>query len=199
MSDSQIAYGNQGIQNTIGALDFGQLIGKPLMDIAAGQGEAAQIALDFIQQFGFDENGKTRNTTFSIKLDDTSGATAKQVEATIEVPNLALVHLPSLCVDEVDIDFTAEVKSTASDTSQSTYQSSGSYSRSSWWCRQKYQSKSSYSSAYKNTRSTDTSAKYHCNVNAKDLGPSEGLSRVLTMLNKLIPENIPDEETETTE
>eukprot|EP00792_Barthelona_sp_PAP020_P000105 TRINITY_DN1012_c0_g1_i1.p1 TRINITY_DN1012_c0_g1~~TRINITY_DN1012_c0_g1_i1.p1 ORF type:complete len:204 (+),score=51.67 TRINITY_DN1012_c0_g1_i1:28-612(+) len=163
------------LADMIGGVDFTTAISKPLMEITKGQAVASRLTLDLIKQLGLTEGNEVITTAFGVKV--SNGDTV--LEATMEIPNLALIHLPCLVIDEVDIDFTFEVRSTTeSDNSLTSSNWSGS-------------SKGAPSSSFRTTRKTDNSSKYHVNINARDMGPSEGLSRMLDGLTKLIPENLP--------
>jgi hypothetical protein len=102
----------------------------------------------------------------------------------MNVPLLSIVKIPTLAIDEMDITFDMEVKSSDSyekeDNKNGTLDAEakigiGPFSA-------KVSIKGSISCHEKNTRSTDNSAKYHVNVHAKDFGTPEGLARMLDIL-----------------
>jgi hypothetical protein len=102
----------------------------------------------------------------------------------MNVPLLSIVKIPTLAIDEMDITFDMEVKSSDSyekeDDKNGTLDAEakigiGPFSA-------KVSIKGSISCHEKNTRSTDNSAKYHVNVHAKDFGTPEGLARMLDIL-----------------
>jgi hypothetical protein len=104
------------------------------------------------------------------------------------VPLLAIVKIPALAIDTVNITFDMEVKN--SETSKDSSQTSGSISAdaSVGWgpFALKVHVEGSVSSSKENTRQTDQSAKYHVEVNASDKGMPEGLARVLDIMNSAI-------------
>lgn len=191
-------------------LPMGDLIGGPLMAAADAQVRLANSTANFIQQVGFMPGPNTQPgqdgtitydpATFQIRTAafkftrPTAGATpaadgsvpTELVE--LDVPLLAIVKIPSLAIDTVDITFDMEVKNTES--SKETENKSGSFSAdaSVGWgpFSLKVHVEGSVSTAKENTRSTDQSAKYHVEVHASDKGMPEGLARVLDIMNSAV-------------
>jgi hypothetical protein len=91
-------------------------------------------------------------------------------------------------VKTVNVTFDMEVKSSEShkdDSSQEAgFEGTAKYNAGLFSCEVKVHG--SVSSHQENTRSTDRSAKYHVDVQARDDGMPEGLARVLDMLQKSI-------------
>ncbi len=106
----------------------------------------------------------------------------------IQTPLLAVVKIPSLAINNVNVTFDMEVKT--AEESKTSDDKSGSLDAEAsidFACfKAKVSIKGSISSHKENTRSTDTSAKYHIELIAKDDGMSEGLSRVLDIINHSI-------------
>ena len=98
----------------------------------------------------------------------------------IDVPMLAIVPIPNLQVDEVNILFDMEVKE--SEKSESATDLSATASGSLNLGIVKVNISGSVSSHSSNTRSSDNSAKYHVDVRATNHGTPEGLARVLDMM-----------------
>ena len=98
----------------------------------------------------------------------------------IDVPMLAIVPIPNLQVDEVNILFDMEVKE--SEKSEKATDLSAAASGSINLGIAKVNISGSVSSHSSNTRSTDNSAKYHVDVRATNHGTPEGLARVLDMM-----------------
>lgn len=175
-------------------LPMKDLIGTPLMAACEANLNLAKTTADFIKTIGFDEDGKTiRTAEFSfnrpvVEHDKDGNETIRQERVEIEVPLLAVVQIPSLKVDLVDITFDMEVKS--SETSKSSSDKSGEISGSAsvnyGVFKASVSFKGSVASHKENTRSTDKSAKYHVQVKATDHGMPEGLSRVLDLMNQAV-------------
>lgn len=192
-------------------LPMGDLIGGPLMAAADAQVRLANSTAQFIQQIGFrpptntdnakkDDNGNLiyDPATFDVrtidfKFDRPTGQADEngvfQTETvSLEVPLLAIVKVPALGIETVDISFDMEVKN--SESSKESEDKSGKFSAdaSVGWgpFSLKVHVEGSVATHKENTRSTDQSAKYHVEVHAADRGMPEGLARVLDMMNQAI-------------
>lgn len=169
------------IAEQFAGLQMDQLIGAPLRAAADASTQLANSTADFINNVGFDEKGNVRSVIFgyqqrSINEDGTSNLD----EMKVHVPLLAIVPIPNLLVDEVNILFDMEVKQ--SEKSESAKDMSASLSGSAKLGFIKVNVSGSVSAHQSNTRSTDNSAKYHVDVRATNHGTPEGLARVLDMM-----------------
>lgn len=195
------------ISSQFKGLPMGDLIGGPLTAACDAQIKLANATADFIRVVGFlppDANNKqeTRTASFKFKrpIENTDPATAGatpflEEEVELEVPLLALVNVPSLAIQRVDIKFDMEVKSSFSAKEQE--DKSGSFeaeAKVGWGvfsARVKVQG--SVATHKENARSSDNSAKYTVSVLAEDKGMPEGLSRVLDILQTAVaPRKIGD-------
>lgn len=175
-------------------LPMESLIGGPLKAAADAQVMLASSTADFINSVGFDwkkgADGKPepvlRNVEFSYESTEQDPSTGHAFikETKIIVPMLAIVPIPNLQIDTVDITFDMEVKSSFSETAKEEKQGSfeaeltakiGPFS-----IRAKVQG--SASSSKETTRTSDNSAKYHVGIHATNHGMPEGLMRVLDMM-----------------
>lgn len=194
--------------NQFKGLPMGDLIGGPLMAACDAQVRLANATATFIQQVGFvpppgaDLADATYDpTTFDVRTvsfkfnrpslskDIVSPGEVNPMETVeLDVPLLAIVKIPALSIDLVDITFDMEVKST--ETTEDTSAKSGSVKSeaSVGWgpFAASVSIEGSVSSSQKNTRTTDQSAKYHVQVTARDTGMPEGLARVLDLMNSAI-------------
>ncbi len=169
------------IAGQFAGLDMKNLIGGPL----AAAGEASMLlantTADFINKVGFDDSGKLRTVAFgyqqrSVNEDGTSNLD----ELKVDIPMLAIVPIPNLQVDEVNILFDMEVRE--SETSQQSLDVGASLNASMNLGLFKVSITGSVSVHQENTRSSDNSAKYHVDVRATNHGTPEGLARVLDMM-----------------
>lgn len=85
------------------ALPFSSLIGGPLNAAIEAQGQAAKSSVEFIKAIGFDKDGKVQDVKFTAKKGD--------VESQITVPLLTIVPIPFIRIDDMTIDFKANVTS----------------------------------------------------------------------------------------
>ena len=163
------------IANQFTGLPIENLISAPLLAACEGQKALAQYTAQFITEVGMDKNGATKSVAF--KYEDGSEAVA------LDVPLLSIINIPSLCVDEIDINFDMEV-STQTASKSSTDSSAELSVKGGFGCwSASFTGKVSHHS--ENSRKSDTSAKYSIAVKGKQEKP-EGLMKVLDMLNNSI-------------
>lgn len=193
------------LQDFVG-LPLKDLIVEPLIASAKGQQDLAQVTLDFIKQVGFtqDANGNTSLRTVDIDVPRLIEGETSPLMQRVSMPLIAMVTIPNLAVDSVDIDFTIEVQSQTNNTTEndnSTDSSSSSSDKNEntagggandifWSITDKNTNtfKTSKTITGKvaakssNTRSTDFSAKYDISVHASQQRPSEGMSKLTQII-----------------
>lgn len=179
------------MSDQFGGLDMASLIGGPLKAACDVQSMMASATAKFIQDVGTEVNESTkkrtlRTTSFSFARATTDEETGeiKTENVSMNVPLLAIVKVPTLAIDNVDITFDMEVKSSTTSENkkdeEASAEVSGGYKFGGF--RVDATIKGSVSCHESNTRSSDNSAKYHVQVHAKDYGMPEGLSRMLDIL-----------------
>lgn len=169
------------IAEQFAGLSMDQLIGGPLSAAADASNQLACSTAEFINRVGFDAEGKVRTVAFGYqKRSANNDGTSNLDEMKVDVPMLAIVPIPNLQVDEVNILFDMEVKQ--SERSESTSDMNASVNTSLNFGVVKVSVTGNVSSHQANTRSTDNSAKYHVDVRATNHGTPEGLARVLDMI-----------------
>lgn len=93
----------QAATQLLGTLPFGSLIGGPMTAAVEAQAEAAMSSVQFIKSVGFTEDGKTvRTVVFNYKKN-----TGEQ--ASLEVPLLTVVPIPFVRIDDLSIQFKANI------------------------------------------------------------------------------------------
>lgn len=165
------------IAEQFAGLDMEQLIGAPSRATADASAQLANSTADFINRVGFDKDGKVRTVSFgyqsrSVNEDGTSNLD----EMKVAVPMLAIVPIPNLQVDEVNILFDMEVKQ--SERKEDSTDVGSSFSGSAKLGFVKVNVTGNVSAHQSNTRSSDNSAKYHVDVRASNHGTPEGLSLI---------------------
>lgn len=162
-------------------LPMDQLIGAPLTAAADASLRLANSTADFINRVGFDSKGNVRNVTFKYeKRSMNEDGTSNLDEMKVDIPMLAIVPIPNLQVDEVNILFDMEVKQ--SEKSESSLDVGATLNATANFGIVKVSVSGSVSVHQANTRSSDNSAKYHVDVRATNHGTPEGLARVLDMM-----------------
>lgn len=196
-------------------LPMGDLIGGPLNAACDAQLRLAGATADFIKVVGFlppakgdggDGTGPVRTATFKFErpveipggtLPAVPGAPNGTETVELEVPMLALVKIPNLSINSVDVTFDMEVKSSSSTSASADEQASLEASAKVGWgpFSASVKIQGSVSSHQEHTRSSDNSAKYHVEVHALDAGTPEGLARVLDILQTAaVPKSITRQE-----
>lgn len=175
-------------------LPMGQLIGSPLKAASDSQLKLAQSTADFIKSVGFelDADGKitkTRQVQFSYtRKTAKADGTLEDQDINIQVPMLAIVNIPSLQIDNVDITFDMSINNVDSTATSSDEQFGlkGSAKVGYGPFSLEVEVSGSVSAHQEHTRKTDQTAKYHVDVHASQAGTPEGLSRVLDLMNQAI-------------
>lgn len=169
------------IAEQFAGLDMQNLIGGPLSAAADASIQLANSTADFINRVGFDQEGKVRTVAFAYqKRSMNDDGTSNLDEMKVDVPMLAIVPIPNLQVDEVNILFDMEVKQ--SEKSEKSMDMGATISGTLNLGIVKVSVTGSVSAHSSNTRSSDNSAKYHVDVRATNHGIPEGLARVLDMM-----------------
>lgn len=169
------------IAEQFAGLEMDKLIGAPLTAAADASISLANSTADFINRVGFDANGEARKVAFMYqKRSVNEDGTSNLDEMKVDVPMLAIVPIPNLQIDEVNVLFDMEVKQ--SEKQDTSYDLGASLSGSLNLGIIKVSVSGSVSAHSQNTRSSDNSAKYHVDVRATNHGTPEGLARVLDMM-----------------
>jgi hypothetical protein len=105
------------VNNTLKNVPFENIIGGPLKAAINAQSIAAKATVDFIQQVGFissnepneskdQDYGESRNIVFKYTTTNSDG-TMRVAE--LSVPILTIVPIPYIRIDDMTIDFTANI------------------------------------------------------------------------------------------
>jgi len=183
------------ISGTDGAF-FGQLkgvpidylIATPLISAARANVALAGVMTEFINEIGFLKDGKTRRITFTLTrpVQNMAAATPTydKYEVEVEAPLLALVPLPALLIDTVNIDLTVEIQNKTqqktTDERKTELKIGGSYAFVS------ANFTGSYSLKQENTRDTNQTAKYEVRVVARQQPLPEGMSKLMDVFSSTI-------------
>ena len=166
------------------ALPFGSLIGAPLDAAIDAQAKAAVSSVKFIKSIGFDEKNKVQNITFTATKGDTNSE--------ITVPLLTIVPIPFIRIDEMTIDFKANVSSSteSEDTTTQSTAKTGKFSASAKYLfmsaklEGSISSKKDLSSTKNSKYSVETTIDIHVHAVQDEL--PAGLSKMLEILTDTI-------------
>jgi len=107
-----------------------QIVGAPILALVQGQAQAAQTTAEFIESVGFkkdpantdpDSLGDLRMLSFQYTSTEDDGSTQLR---TISVPLLSIVPIPSLEIQEAEIDFSVKIADTYTSTASNSVSSS---------------------------------------------------------------------------
>jgi len=169
-----------------GGLPMKDLIGGPLEAACDANVMLAKSTSDYINTVGFNqEDGTVRQVDFKFErpvLNDEGLPTIEAVK--IQIPMLAIVPIPNLQVDNVDISFDMEVRSATSSVEKEDKEAELTGSAQVGWgpFSASVEIRGKTSAHKENIRSSDNSAKYHVQVQASNADIPEGLSRVLDIM-----------------
>lgn len=184
----------EGVARNFQGLPIAELISSPLRAACDSQKILAQSAYEFMTQIGFAEKNTPRLLEFQLER-PVKGQGGGKSEIRVRAPFIGLVPIPSLLIDDVQIDFQMEVTDTTSSkessASEVTTDAQASFNFG-WFGKGSVSVHGKVTSARENTRSTNQTAKYQVHVSARQQPPSEGLSKLMDIMAACI-EPIPAE------
>lgn len=172
------------VSNNFKGLPIAELIAAPLTAACDSQKKLAQSAFEFITEIGFTDGGKAPRL-LEFNLQRPVEGSGQPMDIKVQAPFLGLVPLPSLLIDDVQIDFQMEV--TTTETSKETSNSETTVNASTSFKFGCFASGSvsvngKVSSSRENTRSTNQTAKYQVHVSARQQQQTEGLSKLMDIM-----------------
>lgn len=174
------------VSNNFKGLPIAELIAAPLTAACDSQKKLAQSAFEFMTEIGFEGEAKAKKARLlTFDLQRPVEGSDQPMNIHVQAPFLGLVPLPSLLVDDVQIDFQMEV--TTTEMSKETSNNEASMNASSNFKFGRFVSGSvsvngKVSSSRENTRSTNQTAKYQVHVSARQQQPTEGLSKLMDIM-----------------
>lgn len=172
-----------GIAEQFAGLDMANLIGGPLTAASDANINLAKSTAEFINKIGFDKDGKVLVAVFKFeKCSVNEDGTSNLEERKVDVPMLAIVPIPNLQIDEVNILFDMEVKESKKEEKSMDMEAKASLNGQPNFGIVKVNIKGSVSSHTRNPNKSGNSPKYHVDVHATNHGTPEGLEKVLDMM-----------------
>jgi hypothetical protein len=196
------------------ALPLEYMLGAPLAAAIKGQALAAQTTVDFIEKVGLVENDDgdmvVRNVQFEYSKQFTNPEDPAAVPSIskheLTVPMLAIVPIPYIRIEDLNVEFEFKVRETITKTSKSEVTAGGGTKTvvdtttklgggflsflggPSATIKANVTSTFNVSTSYKssNKQTQDRSARFSMNMKAVQDNMPEGLSRVLNILNDAI-------------
>lgn len=171
---------SEGAAEQMKGLPMRELISAPLIAACEAQQQLAAIALNYYEKIGFDDNGDTRCLEFKLERPVQVPGEITTQEVTVKVPFLGLVPVPSLLIDDINVDFQMEVKDASSSKESDNAELSSSVTGK--WFSTSVNVQGKVSTAGENTRSTNQTAKYQVSESASQQKPTEGLSKLMDVM-----------------
>lgn len=176
-------------------IPFGNLIGAPLDAAIKAQATAALTTVDFIQSVGLQKNasGQYEAVVVAFSYSDSRGVTRNLV-----VPLLSIVTIPYLAIDEMTIDFKANISAESSQSLTTTTstnlatETSGSVGW--WWWKANFKASVSSKKDSTATANSKYSVEYNMDVrvHAGQSNMPAGLATVLQILQESITTRDPE-------
>lgn len=161
-----------------------ELISAPLSAVNEAQQQLAASSLDFYNKIAFEDGAKTRCLEFDLKRPVMGPGDIREQEVKVKAPFLGLVPIPSLLIDDVNIDFQMEV--TDALTSKSSENVDMSADVPPKWFGSSVSVQGKVRTSRENTRSTNRTAKYQASVSANQQQQTEGLSKLMDIMESCI-------------
>lgn len=179
-------YGAAGSQalNQLSNLPFENIIGGPLNAAINAQAQAAETTVDFIQRVGMQEvNGEKEAINVQFVYEDSSGQSRR-----ITVPILAIVPIPFIVIDGINIAFKAKITASTHSQSSSSKASSGYINGSAGYRGRRFRASLNAGYSAKKDSKASQDSKYSVEytmdvqVNASQAGLPAGMEAVLGFL-----------------
>lgn len=176
---------DDNVSSKFSGLPIAELIAAPLTAACDSQKRLAQSAFEFMTEIGYSDVEKQTPRLLSFQLERPVEGAADTQTVQVNAPFLGLVPLPTLLIDDVQVDFQMEV--TTTETSKETSDSEVSTNVNSsfkfgCFAKGSVSVNGKVSSSRENTRSTNQTAKYQVHVSARQQAPTEGLSKLMDIM-----------------
>ncbi len=176
---------SSSVAGNFSGLPIAELIAAPLTAACDSQKRLAQSAFEFMTEIGYVDAKSQAPRLLSFDLERPVEGASNPQKVRVNAPFLGLVPLPSLLIDDVQVDFQMEV--TATDTTTDKRSSSldttvNSTFKFGCFAKGSVNVNGKVSSSRENTRSTNQTAKYQVHVSARQQQPTEGLSKLMDIM-----------------
>lgn len=161
-------------------LPMRELISAPLVAACEAQQQLAATALNYYEKIAFDENNNTRCLEFDLERPVQTPGGVSNNKVHVKAPFIGLVPVPSLLIDNVNVDFQMEVTDASTSKSQDNTELSSDVTAK--WFSTSVNVQGKVSTSRENTRNTNQTAKYQISVSASQQKPTEGMSKLMDIM-----------------
>ena len=169
------------IGKVISSIPYDQAFGAPLSAAIDSQTKAANSALNFILNVGFEKkpDGSHETRYAEFEFEETRGDGSKQVRR-LKIPLILLINIPQLEITEGVVSFDLEISQSA-ETKENMSAGGEAEGKIGWGpFSVSFKAKASYSK--ESTRKTDTRAKQHVEMTVKQAEPPEALNVMMEIM-----------------
>lgn len=172
---------NSLIGSVMNALPLDRMISGPLQAMIQAQVSASKSYADFLMGVCI-QDGKAVAIQFDYDetITDEQGVYKGTVAKKMQIPLLAAITHPNICIEEGSIDFELTISQQAEDTSDTS--ASSTFGASLGWGGFRLNVRGQVSHKSSQTRKTDTRARYAFNTKVRRQDPPEALMRVIDFL-----------------
>lgn len=173
------------LSSELASMDFGSLVGGPLVAAVNAQAQAALAASDFILSTALvdptDPTSALRTITLNASKTDETGA---EQPTKIVVPLLTILQVPNLRISEYDYNFNAKINSVdTTSTSKESKFSTNLQAKAGWgWGSAKLNASASYKKETKSGNTTTRDYQMQIKVKAVSDQLPGGLEKLLSLL-----------------
>lgn len=190
--DGRMVLGDNNVADSFKGLPISELIAAPFTAACDAQLMLAQAAYKYMTKIGFqtDDKGNTDLTKpnllkFNLErpVETSFGIETSTIE--VQAPFLGLVPIPSLLIDNINVNFQMEVTASTSSTEKKAEEASleaNAEFKLGFFGKGHVEMKGKVSSSRETTRNTNQTAKYQINASASQQPPTEGLSKLMDIL-----------------
>ncbi|MGE5049845.1 MAG: DUF2589 domain-containing protein [Deltaproteobacteria bacterium] len=166
------------IGSVVNAVPIDKMVAAPLMASVQAQIAASKAFADFLLTVCI-KDGKANQVQFDYEetVVDPEGNIKGAEKKTIRAPLLAVLPLPNMAIDSVEIAFDLAIHQAEQDTSSTAAE--GGFEAKLGWGPFSVSAHGSVTHKQDQTRSTDTTAKYSFNVKGSRQPPPEALMKII--------------------
>lgn len=191
-TDDIVLGDESGVVSNFEGLPIENLICEPIIAAARGQQELTNVYIDGLMRlaYGFDgDTPKDKNVNMlTMKMDrpvTLNDGTVTTMPCEVNAPLLALVPVPAFTMDEITVDFSMEVKTSATSEEKKNAQAGSQVGyKSGFGFNASITGNVSSDSMHK--RQSDSSATYNIRARAVQQPPSEGMEKLTALMAQMM-------------
>ena len=188
--DAVVNMNPQYVTQDLAAVPISHLVGGPLQAVYKTQSRLAYKLLEFIKEVALfvDDDSQYQATTIKFEYIASYDESGDPIKSILNIPLITLIHIPSLQITKFNYSFEMEINSTTEAThsyagDQNVTAGGGGFA---FIAQASTESSVSGQVSSSNKRDTNQSATYAFELDSENLGYTEGLKKVIDILDKTI-------------